>query len=329
MKIKRTASALLAVCSAGLLTAGIVTYAIDNQASLKDASLENSFIRLTVDQHSEQSEYLQFRLATTGGKTGNQADDNKNITYRNFCSGYTTISINGENYVYGRGVDTSQPEYNAEKKCHTSSQKFGDVEIRQELTFAEGYTPGYEDMLNISYTVLNAGENDSIGVRVLIDPAIADDDTLRLSADNVSISKEAVFAEKLPSDWKAEMSNDSSVSAYGKLSGSALMPSSITFADWYNIYDSLWDYSPDINYAISDASVAVKWEPVKNPVNTVFSTKYGIRNTANTGTDNNAQISSPKTSTKTVVRTAVFMLIAVVSAFGSYYFSRKEKKNAQ
>ncbi len=328
MKIKKAVSALLATASAGLLAAGVITYAIDNTAALKDASLENSFLRLTVDQHSEQSEYLQFRLETTGGKLSSDADNNKNITYKNFCSGYTTININGNNYVYGRGTDTSEPEYSVEKKSHISSQKFGDVEIRQELTFSEGYVEGYEDMLKISYTVLNAGENDTVGVRVLIDPAIAADDTLRLSADNTAISKEAIFNSKLPSDWRADMNSNTAVSAYGKLSGSALKPSSVTFADWYNIYDCLWDYTPDINHGITDAAVAVKWEPVKASENTVFSTSYGVKNAANTGGDNKTELSSPATSSKTIARTVILMLISAMLAVGSFFIGRKEKKNA-
>ena len=153
-RYKRLAAGL-GILSVIALTGSILSHAADNAAFLKNASLENGFLRLSVEQDARQGEYLKFRLDTTGGQVRTDKDDQKNLTYRNYYTGYTTLNINGTDYVYGRGTDTSEPAFDPEQSCHVSSQKFGDVEVQQTLTFAEGYTVGYHDMLKISYKVLS------------------------------------------------------------------------------------------------------------------------------------------------------------------------------
>ena len=190
-RYKRLAAGL-GILSVIALTGSILSHAADNAAFLKNASLENGFLRLSVEQDARQGEYLKFRLDTTGGQVRTDKDDQKNLTYRNYYTGYTTLNINGTDYVYGRGTDTSEPAFDPEQSCHVSSQKFGDVEVQQTLTFAEGYTVGYHDMLKISYKVLSASDTDTVGVRILLDPAIGTDDALRLTANSVPVKNETV-----------------------------------------------------------------------------------------------------------------------------------------
>ena len=131
MNKRRLAAIAAAAVSVSTAVSGIAVYAKANDAAMKNASLENDYIRLTVEQDSDQSEYLRFCLDTNNGQTSTKDDDQKNLTYKNFYSGYTTLNINGENYIYGEGTDTREPAYDASTGSHTSSQKFGDVEIQQ------------------------------------------------------------------------------------------------------------------------------------------------------------------------------------------------------
>ena len=326
MKRKLFAAAALGLLSAGSLVSGIIACAANNDALQKDASLENGFIRLTVEQDSGQVEYLKFRLDTTGGQENNTGDDNKRITYDKFCTGYTTININGNNFVYGEGEDASEPAYDVDGKCHISSQRFGDVVVEQKLTFAEGFTKGYEDMLDISYKVLEASPNTSVGVRVLLDPMLDTDDMASLSVSDVKLASEAVFRDTIPAEWKAETKSNDKISAYGKLSGGDVQPSEVVFADWGNIYDTLWDYEPDINTQITDAAAAVVWNPVSEAEGKVFSTSYGIKNAANTGKKSDTKLkSAPKTGVNFPVSAAVLFGISVVSAGGAVIIKRKDK----
>lgn len=328
MNNRKIVSSVLGLAAVLSFSSGAICCAVDAKAYLVDVSMENSFIRLSVEQDEAQGEYLRYRLDTTGGKTGNDADDQKNLTYRNFYSGFTTLLINGTEYVYGRGEDASKPEFNAEERCHTSSQKFGDVVIEQKLSFAEVYTPDYEDMLKISYKVTEAGIDDSIGVRVLIDPMLSDDDSASVSVKNASLKNEAVFVQDIPDDWKVQMRNNSKVAAYGKLSNDGIKPDSVTFADWGRLYDEVWTCSPDINTLISDTAVAVKWEPVSDIAGREFVTYYGIRNDVSTGSDNTVKISSsPKTSDPFPLRGIVLIGVSAVSAAGFALSRRKERRN--
>ena len=328
MKIKRSIRTVLAACSACLLSAGIICFAADRTAYLSDVSMENSFIRLSVEQDKSQGEYLRYRLDTTGGKTNNDDDDQKNITYRNFYSGYTTLNINGTEYVYGRGEDAGEPKFDADSRCHTSVQKFGDVTVEQKLSFAEVYTPDYEDMLKISYRILDAGQNDRIGVRILIDPMLSDDDSATLSVKNTSVKNEAVFSQDMPENWKVQMRNNSKVAAYGKITSDSQTPDSVTFADWSRLYDAVWGYSPDIEAPVSDTAVAVKWEPVTSVSGKEFVTYYGIRNDVSTGSDNTAKIiKSPKTSDTFPLRSIALLGSAAASVAGYLIIRRKESRN--
>lgn len=329
MNRKKASAAALGILSACSLAGGVIAYAVNNDAVQKNASLQNGFISLTVEQDKDQLEYLKFRLDTTEGQLGNDADNDKNITYRNFYSGYTTISIDGNNYIYGQGEDVSEPKYDVAERCHVSSQRFGDVVIEQKLKFAEGYTVGYEDMLEISYKVLQCSADNAIGVRVLLDPMIGDDDMLSLSAGKADVTSEALLNKDVPSDWKAVMKNNDKVSAYGKLSGADPMPSALLFANWNSVYDKLWDYQPQITNVITDAAAAVIWEPASNVVNKEFKTCYGVKNSANTGAGNDASLSSPKTGSALPAVMVVLFAASAASAGASFILARKEKKNAE
>ena len=241
MNNRKLAAFILGTVSAVSASAGIAAFAKANDAAMKNSSLENDFIRLTVEQDKSQMEYLRFCLDTNNGQTSTKDDDQKNLTYKNFYSGYTTLNINGENYVYGTGADTSEPKYDASKGTHTSSQKFGDVEVMQTLTFSEGFTKGYNDMLKISYKVLNADDGDKIGVRILLDPMIEDDDDLKLYVNDIKVDNETEFHAPIPDVWKADITADKNITAYGKNSGTEFKPDSITFANWDSLYNEEWN----------------------------------------------------------------------------------------
>ena len=335
MRRKKLISTSLAVVSVCPLVAGIVTFAAENDVKATETSMHNSFICLSVEGDKEQGEYLRYHLNTTGGQTVTQDDDEKNLTYQNFYSGYTTININGQEYIYGRGTDVSEPEYKVSEKSHISSQKFGDVVIEQRLSFVEGFTPGYEDMLKITYKVVSAGEGENVGVRILIDPMLDKDDAVTITADDVNIMNESIFNEKLPKVWRAENTDNSNISAYGRFDNVSMSPDSVTYANWNNVYDCVWGYKPDINKIINDAAIAIEWNPANNSANKEYVAYYGIKNNANTegssdangSGSNNVNLDSPQTSVAFPAASIALGIVSIIAAAGCVIIKRKESKN--
>lgn len=330
--MKRTKAAFVSGAVSVLsLASSITAFAAGNAVSSNGVSLENGYLRLTVEQKKSSGTYLQYHLDTTGGRTAVTRDDNKNLTYSNYCSAYTTINVNGKNYIYGLGEDVDTPAYNESGKCHVSSQRFGDVVIEQRLSFAEGYTPGCEDMLRISYKVREAGADDYIGARILLDPQIERDDELKVSASGVVIGNETVFNKNdIPCDWKAQFVSGEDAAAYGKTSGADPAPDQLIFADWTGIYDNKWDYSPDITKPLSDSAAAVLWNPASNMSGREFVTYYGIRNSGeiNDGSDPNAaKVASPKTGRALPVLAWSLLGVSAATAAGCLKLRRKGDEN--
>ncbi len=318
---------LLSLLSVGFAAASVTVYAASNDVRVRNYEMENSYIHLSVEQDSGQSEYLRYKLKATDGQLKNDEDNNKDLTYKYFYSGITSFRINNTDYVYGRGEDVGTPSFNAAEKCHTSAQRFGNVVIEQKLTFSEGFTKGFDDMLKISYKVLETGEGAVVGADIIIDPMLGDDDKTKFMVSDAEIKNEAFFNSSMPAEWKAEMSENSAVSAYGKLNGVSHAPNTVYFGNWNKMYSELWDYSSDINTAIDDGAVAVKWEPVQVEPGYEFTTYYGIKNYTAAPDGNDTKVIKTSSSFPTVP--AALLAIAIAAAGACVLTYRKEKANEE
>lgn len=322
---KKVKIAVLASLAAGSMAGSVISFAAENNTTVYESSMENSYIKLSVEQNPSQGEFLRYRLDTSGGQNSNSKDDNQKLTYGNFFSGLTVFNIGGVNYTYGRGETVGTPSFDAEKKCHTSQQKFGDTVIEQKLQFAEGFTKGFDDMLKITYTVKSAPENANIGVDVLIDPMISDDDKAEISAGDVKITNETVFNENIPSEWKVTKTESDDVTAYGKTGENG--PDSLIFANWDGIYDNLHDFQPDSDVSIEDCAADFRWNAENVTEGREYTAYYGIRNYSSSGS-NKVNI-SPKTGVKFPVSAIALLGVSVACAAGIVITGRKEKKDAE
>lgn len=86
-----------------------------------NSSIQNEYLVLDVEQDDRKIEYLRFKLKTNVGEVQNYCDDNTQLLYDNFFSGYTTISINGQQFSYGTGENNITSHFNSEKGQHISS----------------------------------------------------------------------------------------------------------------------------------------------------------------------------------------------------------------
>lgn len=250
--------------------------AIDDRSDI----IENDYLQATVNNDENQIEYLRFQLKTVEGEIGNNKDDNKDLLYKNFYSGYTTISINGECFVYGAGEDVILPYVDATDNSHISAQKFGNIVVQQKLEFTKGFSDSYNDMLRVSYKIENSTENANVGIRIMIDPMLDSADSMKLNTEGITLDNEIALDKKtMPNKWS--LKNDSTdVEAYGIIPDNA-KPDSFIFANWDSIYDNRWQYKVNVNNKIDDGAIAFIWDEKNIEANTTseYSIMYGVKNT--------------------------------------------------
>ena len=126
------------------------------------------------------------------------------------------------------------------------------------------------------------------------------------------------------------MNENSAVAAYGKVKDVPAVPDVLSFGNWNNMYDGLWNYSADISKPVEDGAVSVKWEPKEVKQGQEFVTYYGIRNSAAVENGNSVKlVNSPKTSDSFPKAAAALLAASVVSAAASLMIHRKEKADVK
>ncbi len=260
--------------------------------------LSNDYLKLTVEQDKNSLEYLRFQLETNTGEENNDSDDNKSLLYKNFFSGYTTININGNLFVYGSGTDTVSPYFDSENNQYVSSQKFNGIEVEQRLCFDKGFSDLYDDMLKVTYVVKNNNEDTNIGIRIMIDPMLDDDDSNYIKIDGIDFMNEVEFlGSEIPNIWSIDSNIYPEIHAYGKIN-QEFAPDKLIFADWSSLYDNRWDYSADIEKNNSDSAVAFVWKvkTVKSGESITYSAYYGVKNTLKIAEDSEVSTESELSS---------------------------------
>ena len=279
MKKKKAMLITAAVLAAQVMS--IPVYAAENNVSINEESMYNDYLNICVENDSSQSEYCRFVIRTKEGSLSTNND--KKRTYSNFYSSYTTININGEDYIYGEGEEIQEPVFDKETKSSISIQKFGDIEITQFLRFVNGFTDKYNDMVEISYEIKNTSKEEAnVGIRVMIDAMPGDDDKGTIKVNSSEYEKEFELKdEDVTKEWSVFSNNDNEIEAYGKASSNTdVIPSKIQFANWNNLYDNRWDYSVNYDEANEDSAIAIVWNDVniESGEKKILSTCYGVRN---------------------------------------------------
>ncbi len=280
-----------------LCEASMTCFAADTD--IRQENISNDYLNCTIEEDSDSLEYLRFCLGTNIGNVITDADDNKSLLYNHFFTGYTTVSIAGKQYIYGTGTDIAAPYIDKDNK-HISSQRFGDIEVVQELSFDNGLTELYDDVLKVSYTVTNNGEDMQTGIRILLDPMIDNDDSGFLEVNGVHITNESQFVgNNIPKTWSITCNKNSETQAYGKISDGRL-PDQMIYADWSKLYDNRWDYSIDVNNNADDGAVAFLWneQPLKSGENITYTICYGVKNTIKLDESSFEESSADESSTE-------------------------------
>ncbi|MEC9488268.1 MAG: cohesin domain-containing protein [Halanaerobium sp.] len=220
-------------------------------------SLENDYIKIIVNPGPES--LGRFAIEVTGGDPGRPGDDQKTLIYGRPkpWTSFTTVQIDGENYVFGGKTDTragrdglfgealSGPT--AGDDSITTICKLGPFQVTQTLSFVKSSTTGLPDTVQIKYTLTNKGtEPHKAGIRILLDTMLGENDGAPFRVSDQAILTDHLFVKgNLPAFWQAfDSLSKPQVIAQGTVEGpNVVTPDKIYFSNWGSMADGLWDFN--------------------------------------------------------------------------------------
>jgi len=287
---------VLLVATAGVQGDSLEEY-IDGEGNLR---LENDFIAIFVNMGPENQG--RFGVDVTGGNPDHDGDNNKPLIYghpRPWAS-YTTIRIDGENYVFGgettkrAGRDASYGEVTREPEVVDGDRivtetTIGDIVITQELSFIESTTTGYPDTAQIKYQITNEGNSSQrVGLRVVLDTMLGPNDGAPFRVRDQEVLRDKVLIrDDIPEYWQAfDSLEDPMVMAQGDLRGPELTaPDEVYMTNWGSLADGAWDFNfrPGREFYREgefelDSAIALYWtaEDLEPGETRDFVTSYGL-----------------------------------------------------
>ncbi|MGL5577474.1 MAG: hypothetical protein ACRDCW_18200 [Sarcina sp.] len=181
---------------------------------------------------------------------------------------YTTIRIDGINYIYGEDGIQVLPPTDISPLLNKSAWQIGDILVEQYLEIVSNPYTGRMDMGRYSYVLTNISEsefNHYVGVRIMIDTMVDGDDGPDLIIPGLGIlANETEFIRNIPEYWQGMSKNflDPTKKSLGILSYQGeVIPDKVIFATWSHLNVNQWDYVVDPFLSIfTDNAIAVYWE---------------------------------------------------------------------
>lgn len=286
--VKNLLSVLLAICVMFSAFATVATNvgALDSTidevgATVNNNYLENDFIKLVVNQSSGR-----FVLGTTGGNPSIDSDNNKKLLYgfnSNSYTSYSTMRVDGNNYIYGQGGLSENPVFNAELENNISKMVINGVEITQTLSIINNISTNRDDVLEIRYDVKNSDSADhSVGTRIMLDTMLGSNDNAPFRIEGIgNVTTEKEFTgDNIPQYWQAfdSLTNPTVVSQGTFIRGNNLKPDKVQFANWSRLKNTSWNYQTNENYSNGDSAVAVTWDEktLRAGETRTYTTYYGM-----------------------------------------------------
>lgn len=202
-----------------------------------------------------------FPNPATGGSTAGSWD----LMYRwpsEPWSSFTTVRIDGSDYVYGSSGTQVQAPTDIDANTNISKWQIGDVLVTQTLQIINNPATGEMDTGVISYSYTNTGNvPHSVGLRVMIDTEINYNDGAPYRVPGVgAITTETDFLDSaVPDDFQVFYSLSDSEHVMGVLLGDD--PDRLVIARWPSIQVTNWDYTPTGASITLDSAFAVYWNP--------------------------------------------------------------------
>lgn len=194
--------------------------------------LQNKYVKIFIN--NSPNETGRFAMDVAAGDPNRSDDDNRPLIYGHPkpWTSYTTVRINGRNYVYGKatkkrpGAKLPDGEIVIPPKLENDriimSCKYGSVTVDQLLDITRSPSTGALDTARIRYVVYNTGEKPvEVGLRTVFDTLVGTNDGAPFRVGSKEIVEETVIEQKdFPDFWQAFDSLDKpSVIAQGTLRG--------------------------------------------------------------------------------------------------------------
>ncbi|NLW47709.1 MAG: hypothetical protein GXY86_10295 [Firmicutes bacterium] len=244
--------------------------------------LENQYIKIFINAGPEETG--RFAVDVAAGDPLRNDDDGKPLIYGHPkpWTSYTTIRINGKNYVFGRATKkragTGLPGGKMitgpvlEKDQLLTQCRYDQVLAEQLLTIARSPSTGVLDTARIIYRFVNQGPKPvEIGVRSLIDTMLGTNDGAPFRVGETEITSDlSLNKDQYPDFWQAfDSLANPSVIAQGSLKGDGItQPDRIIFTNWGKPASKPWDFSlePGLDFTRLgedelDSAVVMYWDP--------------------------------------------------------------------
>ncbi|MEA4882852.1 MAG: cohesin domain-containing protein [Clostridia bacterium] len=253
-----------------------------SEAPAAPIAVQNQFIKIIVN--SGPNEAGRFGVETTGGDPRNSGDDGLPLIYGRPTpwTSYTTVKIDDTDWVFGGkttrragragryGEAVEAPKASGDKIV--CSYRLGDILVTQELSFVKSPTTRYADTARVHYTVENVGNmTRSVGLRVLLDTMLGANDGAPLRAGESAIITDTILSgSEIPDYWQAfDSIVDPSITSQATMIGGELTPPSrVSFSNWGNYADRLWDAQMEAGKPFKreleadlDSAAAMYWDP--------------------------------------------------------------------
>jgi hypothetical protein len=220
-------------------------------------AIENEYVRAVVNRGPNELGRLSIR--TTEGDPNILDSKRKDLIYGGDLpwTSYTTVLMDGKAYAFGGpttrrsangvpvGTVTAAPQVNNGKLSTTC--RFGDVEVTQELSLGRGLVTRYSDTLAVSYRINNLGDRaHSVGLRVMLDTKCGENDGAPIrttKTDDALTAPKWMLGKDVPDFWQAfnDLAKPSAISMGTLRGGHATPPDRVLFCDWGTLADNPWE----------------------------------------------------------------------------------------
>jgi hypothetical protein len=262
--------------AAAALCAGSIALA----AGAAAADTCNAFLAFRVAGNGRFSIGAKPDAATCGAGASSYA-----ITYgwpNVVTSSFTTVRVDARDYIYGTdGSQVLAPTDLSATENMSDWTVVGQVHAIQDLKIVPGAS-GNPDTLQVQYTVFNDDVKPHfVGMRIMLDTAIGDDDGPAIVAGTTVLTTEADYRGVfVPGTWQAiSGASGTPLSALGTLNVGPGSPDGFVVARYANLSRTTYDVNIDPNASITaDSAVAIFWlsQQVAAGSSITFTTLYGI-----------------------------------------------------
>lgn len=178
--------------------------------------------------------------------------------------------------------------------------RFGDIDIKQRLVPVDKrldeIAPGnWGQYYRIEYEIVNYGQTThSVGIALLIDTMIDDNDASQMDADGTRIVKQVSFdGRRVPEEVLVYRVPGNLTETTGSLITSrarAVRPDAMAVGRWPYFHSVVWDFvTQDVDY--TDSAILLRWneQPIAPRGSRYVATYYGLRNEARISVLTNAE----------------------------------------